>query len=88
MSSTTDKIKGAANDAMGKAKEGIGKATDDPNMQAEGLGQQAKGAGAEGHGRREGRGEERGRQGVTAIKLNWFGRPSAGRTLLRTSLIC
>ena len=24
MSSTTDKIKGAANDAMGKAKEGLG----------------------------------------------------------------
>lgn len=43
MSSTTDKIKGAANDTMGKVKEGAGRAMDDDKMQAEGLAQQAKG---------------------------------------------
>lgn len=43
MSSTTDKIKGAANDAMGKVREGAGRAVGDDKMQAEGLAQQAKG---------------------------------------------
>ena len=43
MSSTTDKIKGAANDAMGKAKEGVGNMVDNDKMKAEGLAQQAKG---------------------------------------------
>ncbi|HXT09528.1 MAG TPA: CsbD family protein [Roseiarcus sp.] len=43
MSSTTDKIKGAGNDAMGKVKESAGRALDDDKMRAEGLAQQAKG---------------------------------------------
>lgn len=43
MSSTTDKIKGVANQVGGKVKEGIGKAIGNEQMQAEGLGQQAKG---------------------------------------------
>jgi uncharacterized protein YjbJ (UPF0337 family) len=43
MSSTTDKLKGAANDAMGKAKEGAGRVVNDDEMKAEGLAQQAKG---------------------------------------------
>jgi uncharacterized protein YjbJ (UPF0337 family) len=43
MSSTTDKIKGAANDAMGNVKESAGRATGNENLQAEGLAQQAKG---------------------------------------------
>ena len=43
MSSTTDKIKGAANDAMGKVKETAGRAMDDKQTQAEGVAQQAKG---------------------------------------------
>lgn len=43
MSSTTDKIKGAANEAVGKAKQGIGDATDNEKMQAEGAAQELKG---------------------------------------------
>jgi uncharacterized protein YjbJ (UPF0337 family) len=44
MSSTTDKIEGAANQAMGKVKEGAGKVLGNEQMQGEGLAQQAKGA--------------------------------------------
>ena len=36
MSSTKDKIKGNANEAIGKVKEGVGKATDNPRLQGEG----------------------------------------------------
>jgi uncharacterized protein YjbJ (UPF0337 family) len=43
MSSTTDKAKGYANQAVGKAKEGIGRATGDANLEAEGDAQQIKG---------------------------------------------
>jgi uncharacterized protein YjbJ (UPF0337 family) len=43
MSSTTDKIKGTANQAAGKIKRGIGEATDDPVLKGEGKLQQAKG---------------------------------------------
>ena len=50
MSSTTDKIKGAANDAMGKVKETAGRALGNDQMQAEGLGQQAKGKAQKGVG--------------------------------------
>jgi uncharacterized protein YjbJ (UPF0337 family) len=43
MSSTTDKAKGYANQAVGKAKEGIGRATGDANLEAEGDAQQIQG---------------------------------------------
>jgi uncharacterized protein YjbJ (UPF0337 family) len=43
MGSTTDKIKGLANQAGGKVKESAGKAIGNEQMQAEGLAQQAKG---------------------------------------------
>jgi uncharacterized protein YjbJ (UPF0337 family) len=43
MSSTTDKIKGAANEAIGKAKQGIGNATGSDKMKVEGAVQEAKG---------------------------------------------
>jgi len=43
MSSTTDKIKGAANQVGGKIKEGVGKAIGNEQMQAEGNVQQIKG---------------------------------------------
>ena len=43
MSSTTDKIKGATNEAVGKAKEGIGNATGDTKLQGEGKAQEIKG---------------------------------------------
>ena len=43
MSSTTDKVKGAANQAMGKAKQGVGKAVGSQKMKGEGAMQEAKG---------------------------------------------
>lgn len=43
MSSTTDKIKGTANDAAGAVKKGVGKATGQKDLEAEGTAQQAKG---------------------------------------------
>lgn len=45
MSSTTDKIKGTANEAIGKAKQKIGEATGSEEMQGEGAIQEAKGKG-------------------------------------------
>ena len=45
MGSTTDKIKGTANEAMGKAKQKIGEATGSEQMQGEGAIQEAKGKG-------------------------------------------
>jgi uncharacterized protein YjbJ (UPF0337 family) len=43
MSSTTDKIKGLANEAAGNIKQGVGKATGNENLQAEGKAQELKG---------------------------------------------
>jgi uncharacterized protein YjbJ (UPF0337 family) len=40
--SGADKIKNAAEEAMGKGKEALGDATDDEKLQAEGKGDQAK----------------------------------------------
>jgi uncharacterized protein YjbJ (UPF0337 family) len=45
MSSTTDKIKGATNEAIGKAKQGIGEATGSERLEGEGAIQEAKGKG-------------------------------------------
>lgn len=43
MSSTTDKLKGLANEAVGNIKQGIGKATGDTRTEAEGVVQERKG---------------------------------------------
>ena len=43
MGSTTDKIKGTANQVAGKVKQGVGEATDDPALKGEGQMQEAKG---------------------------------------------
>ena len=43
MSSTTDKIKGMANEAAGNVKQAAGKATDNEKLQAEGFVQERKG---------------------------------------------
>ena len=43
MGSTSDKIKGLANEAIGNVKQGIGRATDNPKLEAEGFAQEAKG---------------------------------------------
>jgi uncharacterized protein YjbJ (UPF0337 family) len=43
MSSTTDKIKGLANEAVGNVKQGVGKATGNDKLQAEGKAQELKG---------------------------------------------
>lgn len=43
MGSTTDKLKGLANEAIGNAKQGIGRATGDRQTEAEGVVQERKG---------------------------------------------
>ncbi|MCE4226598.1 CsbD family protein [Methylobacterium sp. C25] len=43
MSSTTDKIKGLANEAAGNVKQGVGKVTGSEKLQAEGKAQELKG---------------------------------------------
>ena len=45
MGATTDKIKGATNEAIGKAKQGIGEATGSDRLQGEGAVQDVKGKG-------------------------------------------
>jgi uncharacterized protein YjbJ (UPF0337 family) len=45
MSSTTDKIKGTTNEAIGKAKQGVGEAVGSDRLQGEGAIQEAKGHG-------------------------------------------
>jgi uncharacterized protein YjbJ (UPF0337 family) len=43
MSSTTDKIKGVANEAAGNVKQAVGKAVGNDRLRAEGIAQEAKG---------------------------------------------
>ncbi|WP_430912397.1 CsbD family protein [Methylobacterium sp. sgz302541] len=43
MSSTTDKIKGLANEAAGNVKQGVGKMTGNEKLEAEGKAQELKG---------------------------------------------
>ena len=43
MGEFVDKVKGAANEAVGKAKVSVGKTTDDPKLVAKGLAQETKG---------------------------------------------
>ncbi|MGV7029515.1 CsbD family protein [Methylobacterium symbioticum] len=50
MSSTTDKIKGAVNEAVGNAKQGIGNATGNDKLKAEGKAQELKGEAQRGIG--------------------------------------
>jgi uncharacterized protein YjbJ (UPF0337 family) len=45
MGSTSDKIKGMANEAAGNVKQGVGKATDNDRLHAEGKAQERKGEG-------------------------------------------
>ncbi len=45
MGSTTDKIKGTTNEAIGKAKQGLGEATGDERLEGEGAIQEVKGKG-------------------------------------------
>lgn len=45
MTSTTDKIKGKANEAVGKGKQGVGEATDNDRLKGEGKLQETKGEG-------------------------------------------
>jgi uncharacterized protein YjbJ (UPF0337 family) len=41
--STTDKMKGAANEVAGKARQATGRALDDPEMESGGAAQEGKG---------------------------------------------
>ncbi len=45
MGEMTDKLKAAANKAVGNVKEAIGEHSDNPELKAEGKAQQAKGTG-------------------------------------------
>ena len=45
MGATADKIKGAANEAIGKAKQNIGEATGSDRLKGEGVIQEVKGKG-------------------------------------------
>lgn len=51
MGSTTDKIKGAANEVAGSVKQGVGKAVGNPNLELEGAGQKLKGEAQEAVGK-------------------------------------
>lgn len=51
MSSTTDKVKGVANQAIGKVKQGVGEATNDSELKGEGKIQETKGDLQEGLGK-------------------------------------
>lgn len=50
MSSTTDKIKGKANEAVGNIKQGVGEATDNARLKGEGKAQEIKGEGQQAKG--------------------------------------
>ncbi|WP_426103078.1 MULTISPECIES: CsbD family protein [unclassified Pseudomonas] len=43
MSSTSDKVKGVANEAVGNVKQGVGKVTGNDKLRAEGVVQEKKG---------------------------------------------
>jgi len=43
MGSTTDKVKGYANETAGKAKQGVGKAVGNDRLRAKGAAQEVKG---------------------------------------------
>ena len=45
MGATSDKVKGAANEAIGKAKQNVGEATGSDRLQGEGAAQEVKGKG-------------------------------------------
>jgi uncharacterized protein YjbJ (UPF0337 family) len=45
MGATTDKVKGATNEAIGKAKQGVGEAVGSDLLQGEGAVQEVKGKG-------------------------------------------
>src|SRR3569623_1740718 len=50
MGSTTDKIKGTTNEAVGKAKQGVGEATGSERLKGEGVVQEVKGKGRQAMG--------------------------------------
>ena len=54
MGSTADKVKGAANEAIGKAKQGVGEAVGSDRLQGEGADSGNQGQGPEGRRRRQG----------------------------------
>ena len=45
MGATADKVKGAANEAIGKAKQGVGEAVGSDRLKGEGVIQEVKGKG-------------------------------------------
>jgi uncharacterized protein YjbJ (UPF0337 family) len=51
MGSTTDKVKGVANEAASAVKQGVGNAVGNPNLELEGVGQKLKGEAQEAVGK-------------------------------------
>ncbi|MBJ7407017.1 MAG: CsbD family protein [Bradyrhizobium sp.] len=68
MGSTTDKIKGTANEAMGKAKQGIGEATGSDRLKGEGVIQEVKGKGQQAMGDAKEAAEDAGDRAAAAAK--------------------
>jgi len=63
MGATTDKIKGASNEAIGKAKQDIGEATGSDRLKGEGVHSGSQGQGSESRRRRQGGHQGRRQQG-------------------------
>ena len=67
MTSTTDKIKGAANEVAGSVKKGVGEALGNPETSGRRRRAEAQGRSSVGRRRRQGRGQEGRRQGRQAL---------------------
>jgi uncharacterized protein YjbJ (UPF0337 family) len=70
MSSTSNKISGAANEAAGKVKQGVGNAVGSDKMQAEGAAQEAKGATQKAVGNAQGAVKEGVNKAANAVNKN------------------
>ena len=82
MSSTTDKIKGLANEAVGNIKQGVGSATGNEKLQAEGKAQELKGEAQKTVGDAkdgdQGRGSERSRRRQEDLTIRPDGQSGEG----------
>lgn len=74
MSSTSDKAKGMANEAVGNVKQAVGKATDNDKLRAEGKVQELKGEGQQAKGEVK----DAIKKGVDKALVDRFRRPGAG----------
>ncbi len=73
MTSTTDKIKGAANEVAGAVKQGVGEAVGNPKLQVEGAAQKLKGQAQGAVGDAKDSGQEGRRQDLSKVQLRESG---------------